>query len=463
MSTKAQRWMKRLIVVISVLVITAIALVLAAKHFLNPQMNNIEFSGSETPNLHNCFWIGPVTYSQFNIAYPDEGAIYWPTVFQIPAGGKLEISADFPKVRYFSYHSYNKHTEPYDNILDEEIQPTNGSNPFITAGATGRYKITVKQEKRPVGRKPDPNVLYLGEAGETVLTPLILRHYVPETGDDLTGGSGLPKVTLVTADGKRLTGQAMCDAVSSPPPGSQKRTISTPTVPKLSYNLLLMLSGNEEGHPARSTPEWFKFWGGKTSLQRIGPRKKFDEAIAKIRSGELPIASGFYANQQAAYISTYISQKFNNVLVIKGKLPKTPASGHDWVKGNYDMRYWSLCTNEGLVTTRFSDCIYDSDVITDDQRNFTVVISTKVNRPANATKECGVNWLDWGDSGDGAGNKEIGLLILRNILPSKAFKPSIQNIPSMDGVGDFMGPYYPNSRYTDRKDFENIGCNDTSS
>jgi len=459
---KPRRWVKRAAITVGVLILLAVALLITAKRYLKPELHDLQFSGSEIPGMHNCLWIGPVTYSQFNVAYPDEGAIYWPTVFKMPAGATLEITSDFPRLRYFSFHSYDSASRPYDSVYDEQLQPESGGNPFTTAGAEGRYKITVKQEKRPDGQKPDPNVLYLGDAGAAARIPMILRHYVPETGSDLTGGAGLPEVILITADGRRLKGQQMCEAIGSPQIGSANRTISTPTIPELLYKVMLMLPGNEKGHPARSTPEWLKFWGSKVAVQRIGPRNTIDKSIAKSRAGELPIASGFYANRQADYITSYINQEFGDVLVLKGKLPKTPATGWDWARGDYDMRYWSMCTNESLVTTRFASCVYDSNVIVDDQRNYTIVVSTKANRPSNATRECGITWLDWGEFGDGVGNANLGLLIMRNILPHRNFHQAIQNMPAMDGAEEFMGPYQPKSKYTGRKAFESTGCKETS-
>lgn len=135
-----------------------------------------------------------------------------------------------------------------------------------------------------------------------------------------------------------------------------------------------------------------------------------------------------------------------------------PASGWDITSGDYDLRYWSMCTNESIVTTRYSDCVYDSNVVLDENRNFTIVVSKAGNRPSNPTKECGVTWLDWGEKGDGAGNPKSGHINIRNML-GDGFPHSIQNVSSTLSAEKDMGPYFPSTRYSSKAEFEARGCN----
>jgi hypothetical protein len=44
---------------------------------------------------------------------------------------------------------------------------------------------------------------------------LVMRVYVPDRGRDILGGVGLPEAELTLADGRKLTGQAACDALNT--------------------------------------------------------------------------------------------------------------------------------------------------------------------------------------------------------------------------------------------------------
>jgi hypothetical protein len=93
----------------------------------------------------------------------------------------------------------------------------------------------------------------------------------------------------------------------------------------------------------------------------------------------------------------------------------------------------------------------------DPSRNFTVVVSRPEDRPANAVRRCGVSWLDWG-AGDGAGNPDYGALIVRNMLVAPDFAEAIQNVPQPGAEREVMGPYFPESEYSTKADFEARGC-----
>ena len=69
----------------------------------------------------------------------------------------------------------------------------------------------------------------------------------------------------------------------------------------------------------------------------------------------------------------------------------------------------------------------------------TYVVSPPNERPENAKPECGVNWLPWGPNIRGA-------LIYRHMLPSPAFRQSIQ-AATVDKEAQTMGDVFPVSRY----------------
>jgi hypothetical protein len=81
----------------------------------------------------------------------------------------------------------------------------------------------------------------------------------------------------------------------------------------------------------------------------------------------------------------------------------------------------------------------------------TYVVSTPEQRPANATRQCYVNWLPWGPS-------SRGVMIYRNMLPDPGFAQSIQRA-KVDHERDTMTEYFPRSLYlAGKKDFEARGC-----
>ncbi len=417
------------------------------------------FGGKEAEGFHDCFWIGPVSYESYNIAYPDEGAVYWGTKFQLPEGAShLLIEGLYPKARYFSYNTYDIQTQPIHGIADLEITPSEGANPYSDADKSGgKYAIKVVNGAAP--EEKAANTLYLGtEEQRNKALPIILRIYLPETPGDFTGGAGLPSVSLVMADGNILRGTEMCQAVKSPAPGTKERSFPTVVIEKDTYLSLINDASAHKGFPAWEETKWTKFWGGDVSISRYIPDQKYyDDQIAKAVSGEREIRSGFYANAHNQYISAFTNETFGNVLVLKGRMPTTPKSGWDTTAGDYDMRYWSLCTNEHIVTTRYADCRYDHQVALDENRDYTIVISKEANRPANARAECGVTWIDWGENGDGAGDTSQGNLILRNML-GDGFEQSIQNVSSPIGAAEEMGAYFPKTSYTTKSDFEALGC-----
>lgn len=420
----------------------------------------ITFGGPEAPGFHDCFWIGPVSFESYNIAYPDEGAVYWGSKFQLPEDAShLEIDGAYPNARYMSYNAYDILTQPTDALIDHEIVPYVGANPYINEDKSGgRYKVKVFATSAPGGTRPE-NTLYLGDAGErNDELPLILRTYVPADGTDFTGGAGLPKVSLVMRDETRLSGEAACEALGNPRPGTPEREVPSVVVEQETYASLVDGPDSPKGFPASETPEWLKFWGGRVTMARLLPDRKYlEKAIADSAAGNLPKMSGFYANRHNDYISAYLSEEFGEVVVLKGKLPRTPAQGWDISSGDYEIRYWSICSNESLVTTRYSDCIYDSNVVLDENREFTIVVSKAHNRPVNATAECGVTWLDWGDRGDGAGDEKATYLIIRN-MEGAGFAQSVQNVSSITAASEDMGPYFPVTSYSSKADFESGGC-----
>ena len=458
--------LKILGVIVGILLIGAAAFYFAFLRGLpRPEiaLQPIRFTGMEMPDQHDCFWIGPVTIDAFNTAYPDEGAIYWPTVFKFPtdeADSHLEITGKYPEARYMSYHSYTEGSAPYDHLNDIGIVPDSGTqNPFITGSFAPDQTYTIKVYPREQPETAPANTLYLGSPDKISSTPIILRNYVSEIEGDPSGGAGLPEVVLVRANGDRVEGETLCALLNSPPVGDPDRYVSAPVIPREVYDKMIHNREVRDSILKTKQEEWIIFWGPRVGITRL-MSPALSGMIKKLaRWGVVKKTSGFFANFDNEYVSMYITEEFGEITVLKGKLPLTPATGAAGADvSGFDMRYWSLCTNEGLATTRFTDCVYDSKVTVDEEQNYTIVISKPGNRPANATEECGVTWMDFGEKGDGAGNEMISILILRNMLHNPGFTHAVQNIPRVGDEKLTMGAYLPIPEYTDQASFEARGC-----
>ncbi|MEM9733157.1 MAG: hypothetical protein AAF903_06685 [Pseudomonadota bacterium] len=426
------------------------------------KMNPLDMSGNEKPGQHDCFWMGPVYAGAFNVAYPDGGAVYWPATFTVPGlaeGAYLEIKGSFPRTRYFSVHTYDKKAAPYDHIRDEEIVPDEGSqNPFITGSYSADMNYTLRVVGGVLPPDPAPNTIYMGEADNINRSPLIVRHYIPETPGDESGGAGLPQVTLVTPDGTRISGEDACAALKSPPVGDPKRTLFVPVMKKADFDEKLKKPAVAKNYLDTKKTDWNVFWDPRINmLAFVSPPL---QRVAKVaaREGLIPKTSGFYANFDNQYVALSLNEKFGEIVVLEAKMPKTPRLGSDMGNGTFDIRYWSLCSNESLVTTRFSACIYDAQVALDGERSYTIVVSKKVNRPANAKAECGITWLDWGDAGDGAGHPGLTTLLLRNMAPSADFGKAVQDIQGPGLEAATMAEYLPKPLYSNKATFEARGC-----
>ncbi len=110
------------------------------------------------------------------------------------------------------------------------------------------------------------------------------------------------------------------------------------------------------------------------------------------------------------------------------------------------------------MTTYTPDCLADRQLPLDSRRRYTIVVSRPEDRPANATRLCGVAWLEWPARGDGAGDPDYGLLIMRNMLVSPKFGHAIQRVTKAGTEAQVMGPYFPDSSYSTKADFEARGC-----
>lgn len=97
----------------------------------------------------------------------------------------------------------------------------------------------------------------------------------------------------------------------------------------------------------------------------------------------------------------------------------------------------------------------------DADRNYTIVVSRKEDRPANATLENGVAWLEWSERGEGLNDphnrSDFGMLMLRIMANDPAWAQSPNKVVKPGTEASVMGPYLPQGEYTDKATFEAKG------
>ncbi|WP_280234673.1 hypothetical protein [Nocardia cyriacigeorgica] len=410
-------------------------------------------SGTQQHETSNCFWFGPTfsaTNQQLNYAFPDSGALYWAAQFDIPEGATLSLKGQYAHARYQSLNSYDVTTNsPTAAVNDVSTVPDSGShNPYLPGanrlGETGRdYTVRVLDSTAPA--EPQPNTLYAGVPGQQ-RTTLIYRLYLPDNGRDITGGVGLPRPELHTADGQLLTGEQLCQAVQA-----VSTTPRVDVVPGDTYQALRNQPGKPDTFPADNPTVWRTFYNQPFGLTCIY-LGQCDGAPAR--------TGGQYSNIDNNYVNAYVSRKFGEVLTLTGTMPRTPRTldGQPMLDGGVDMRYWSLCSNESVATTRVAGCVYDEQVPLDAARHYTIVASLPSQRPANAIPACGVAWVPLPENGDGAGHADDAYLILRNMLPSDGFGHAVQDTHAPGDEKSVMGEFLPEATYSSKAQFEAGGC-----
>jgi hypothetical protein len=381
-----------------------------------------------------CSWPVKGNSDTVNIAFPDEAARYWLAVFAPAPGTRVKIEGRYSHARYFSFHSYDAAQRPVDSLADFEIDPGAGSqNRFrapLTSGAGDAYTAYIEPGARPAS--PAPNTLYTG-AGNP-LGAVIYRIYTADDPADEKGGVPLPQLTVETADGgQTLVGFQECDPAPLEAGGQVNDTLNATTFP------------NEVPRPApflrSENPPFFDRAGGLGS-NAIPP------AVQELMG---PNEVAFLSNRHVAYLRGVISRQFGDVAVMRAKAPSFPdtRAGAD-VTMPAQLRYWSICMNE-FATQRYVECLADEEAVLDEDGFFTIVMADPEDRPANATRENGINFLPW------PGAYYDGFLLYRHMLPAPDFAAAVQRQAPGEPIVDQMGPYGPVARYCAKETIETQG------
>lgn len=416
-------------------------------------------SQTSIPGARTCFWYnGPFSKDPYiNVAYPDAYAIYWTAAFDVPEGAELAIEGQYPHARYISFITYNHLGQAIESVADYRIDPQPGStNPF----RAGANRKATKRDYR-LAITSNPQDLDIGDGlgsatpTSTINAPpnpdgyqsIIYRIYATDKGRGITGGTPLPDIVLKLKDGTILRGEKACDQLDS-----QRGLRGRPeilNVPAARYHALRKDDATRPtGWPAKPELEWHVQHSRPDTLSIFSG----DHHGKTARKG-----GDFYPNPDNRYVRAFVSTKLGETILLRGKAPVTPKTYNaNAVMGTGDMRYWSLCSNQVMVNTRVTECLFDEQVPLDDKGFYTIVASKEKDRPRNAHAGCGIGWLRLPDEGDGLGDLDISLLLFRHMLADPNFAPAAQNLMDDAEIIPEMGEFLPKSTYMMKNAIETI-------
>ncbi len=387
-------------------------------------------------NSAACAWPTRADKATLNVAYPDTASTYWSTSYRLAPGEHLELSGAFPAARYFSFVTYGAGGGAISKLSDRDIRPDpGGANPYRDANQTpGRYTVDIREHSdsapnalsavppAAAGSGSSTTTSTLPETPGTV-APLgsgapnapgvfggtvIYRVYLARPANDPTGGVALPQITDVHANGTRVA------VPTCPHPGANPAATA-----------IVERNGPATNTPAPEQPAF------------IRPQKN---------------ATNLFPDPDNIYLATIVHHVPGRIVVVRGKAPTFPnTSAGAPVTGREQVRYWSLCTNEYRKPYPVSYCVADQDVALDAGGDYTIVISTPADRPANATAAMHVTWLDWGSTNVDA------LLLMRQMLPEPGFSQSASSVPPGALATSTMGAYAPRGIYCTTQVFAQRG------
>lgn len=412
--------------------------------------------------------------------WPDTQSTYFLARLKMPAGASLTLRGTYPRARYLKFALYrwedNTFVSTGEDLVGKAIEPDEGSiNPYIVGanrlGDARDFTLRILAAEAPAKEEDrNPNTMYAGEEGGEL--QMVIRIYLPDQGMDGTGwgpaaapftGRGLPSYEGELADGTKLDSAQVIEQFALPMEGG--------TSQPLSASQWIALVNSEDNDPAldpatspaREEPRWEKYWNFKYSI--LGSFKTAGE------QSQIPYLGAMDGggDPETQYFYTHISRKFGPVYVVRGKMPTFPdtysGSGGKGLEimPEAQTQYWSLVSCEAVPSGQIVDGLTDMQVPLDSDRNYTIVASSKEDRPKNATLENGIAWLEWSPRGEGMkdprNRTDFGMLMIRIMAtnPSWDERPDKVTGPGMEE--EVMGPYLPRGEYTDKATFEANGTN----
>ncbi len=458
------------------------------------------------PEFEHCYMLGT-----------DSHVTYGKLIFVAPIGSQLLVEGDFPHARYMNFEimppldplhpaSGTMGENPEVPLVDADIQPDPGNtNPFWVGAyrharerhyhisfdlALGNAVALNPQSMRAPEYRGGGNHRvggpfgFAGPWGNNVFTPslLWLRSYAPDRGTGILGGVPLPRALLRLPSGEEFWLQpdfslAKDRENTQVPAGYEAPKEPPPALgPQLGWFKIfgLALYRAEMGNYIQSKP-----YGSKpVDLAKEEIRRNF---LLLFNRGEEAQPPGNYeGSATACKNNNFLTRVFRlgpgKVYVITGKMPTFPRTrdGEAVMTGG-EVRYWSISQyghGEGdkYETAVNYGSLMDDEIVLNEKGEYIIVYSTAQDRPANATPENGVTWVDWGPR-----SRQTLTIRWLSVMPEwhlpryapdeynlpwrKACWSATQYDPSLVGTNapGVMGPYHPVIHYLSAREFEALG------
>ncbi|MCP4039092.1 MAG: hypothetical protein GY733_19290 [bacterium] len=339
-----------------------------------------------------------------------------PGFIPVPEGGKVVFRGEYPHCRYFAFHPSDFDTNNLPTIVDVDLDPDEGSvNPFRETppeGMTCRFTAQLVFGVKP--EDPEPNTTYAGVKANGGRNPAVFCIY-RTTGSDYgtmppnIGGVFVPSITVYDAAGNQTLHY---DEMDPHPEGSQPPYETTHFAP-------LPIPD----HRGLCWPE------------KYGTKPNWGLPYDILASADI------------LYLVTPYTNRLGRVHVTRGKKFSTPDTPREpvHVQGK-DIRGFTV-TTYNFWAGICEDAVIDCDIPVDENGYYTIVVSTKADRPANATRDNGVAWLDWGEYLDGQ-------LTFRMLISRQEKLVKLKHAIDTGEVDAEIAAYVPQSRHCSKQAFE---------
>ncbi|MFJ9817968.1 hypothetical protein ACIRU3_22450 [Streptomyces sp. NPDC101151] len=373
----------------------------------------------------SCAWPAVVRPGRLNLAFPETNATYWLTPYRLDKGDRIVVEGTYPSARFTSLTSYDGQGADVDALADFQIAPSPGSkNPFAvpdagTDPAHHRYQVTV--EAGVAAGSGGNTIAATGNSAASGSGFLVLRVYVPDNESNPAGGVPLPTLS-VQRQGSSPRSMKACPRADS---------AQGPSGP-LADDLRKIVKDN-------APPGKFVGCGRSTPGD---PGFALPDKVLRL-----------FPNPFNKYLCSPLAYEPGRIAVVRGRAPTFP----DTVNGQSvltksQVRYWSLCQNQWQLPYPVSSCAADFQTALDKDGRYTYVVSTRQDRPANATAAKGVTWIDWGPT------DVTSLLFFRNMLPAAGFRNAVQDVKPGEDPAEVMAAYYPTITYCTKAAFTKGGA-----
>lgn len=456
-------------------------------------------------------------------SFPDPHVSYLLSpVLLAPFGSTVHIEGDFPHCRFFNVQvspPFDAHEYRFDkwsgkgevSIVDADVVPKPGNqNPFLpnadrtvtnrayeivyemAIGNPSKVDPTHKPPYRGNGAKRYGSAIqYQGpwaqdpkrghNRGVWDFGDIWMRYYAIDKDQDVYAGVGMPKIYYQLKTGEKFFIEAEFDGMIKASETTMAQRVKGDADPA-SYN--------------GPTVGWDKQFGIflqiSTGLSHALYREKPEhkEYIRQLDKGvngrgeNMPAPACYEPHATtcayAAILTSGTSIKKGKVFVITGKLPTFPDTRNgEKIFKPAECRYWSITSYDaefpfseikGLEQTS----VMDDELILDKDRNYIIVYSRPEDRPANATKENGVTWVNWGTTC----TQSFSIRWI-SVSPEWDFlqSPTETHLPwskstwsgtefAKGAIGNnntdgFLGRYHPVKHYMTKGTFEQLGSSVT--